>query len=416
MMERKKSEDLVIISLGMAMSYFIYLAVMRELPQPYADYNGHTYVYLSVFTGESWLKGWRTIPYCMWHMCVLALNLLLHVPLEASAAYVSCFFQVFTYFIIYWMIRKYTKAQGSMMGSSGAAAIAAGLSIVQALYFEWLDAGGRFLGTFSINPIHNPTQMAVRPFILLSFALVIDIWGVQRDKGYKGIFFQVENGLKRYYLYLAVVLLLSSMAKPVFAAMFIPAVGLLMLWEWFCSILRKDGSAAAYFKKCLLMLLCAAPTVLYILLQFLSYYIWGETYASSSFILTKWMEVWNMFSENVILSIALGMAFPLFMILIDGRFFIKGDMGRLALAGYFIGVLEAAVMGEGGGKMGQGDYIWPMTCGMLLLWITALLRLVALAGTQTDTKLKRLLVAFAWFLFCAHVLCGALLLREMIGG
>lgn len=416
MMERKKSEDLVVIALGIALCYFIYFAVMKELPDTYSDYNGHTYVYLPVFTGESWLKGWRTIPYCLWHMCVLALNFLLHIPLEASAAYVSCFFQLFAYLVIYWMIRKYTKTQGNMMSSAKAAVIAAGLSIVQALYFSWLDAGGRFLGVFSINPIHNPTQMAVRPFIILSFALVIDIWGVQRDKEYRGIFFKVENGLKRYYIYLAVILLLSAMAKPVFAAMFIPSVGLLMLWEWISCILRKDGSAAAYFKQCLAVLWCAVPTVLYVFLSAASYYIWGGIYqGDSSLVLTKWMEVWKMFSENVILSIGLGMAFPLFVILIDGRFFIKEVMGRLALTGYLIGVLEAAVMGEEG-KLGHADYIWPMMCGMLLLWITALLRLVVLERTQTDTKGKRILVDFGWFLFCAHVLCGILYLKEMIGG
>ncbi|MCM1384168.1 MAG: hypothetical protein NC243_06410 [Lachnoclostridium sp.] len=415
-MERKKREDLAVIAMGIAICYFIYLAVMSELPDTYADYNGHTYVYLPVFTGESFLKGWRTVPYCMWHVCVLALNLLLHIPLEVSVAYVSCFFQLFTYLVIYWMIQKYTWAKGNGIGSVTAAVLAAGLSIIQGLSFSWLDAGGRFLGIFSANPIHNPTQMAVRPFVLLCFALVIDIWGAQKDKGYQGIFFKVENGLRRYYGYLAVILLLSAMAKPVFAAMFIPAVGLLMLWDWIRCILQKDGSAAAYFKQCLAVFFCAVPTVLYVLLSAASYYIWGEIYqGDSSLILTKWMEVWKLYSENVILSIGLGMAFPLFMILIDGRFFIKEAMGRLALTGYLTGVLESAVMGEAN-KLEHANYIWPMMCGMLLLWITALLRLVELERTQTDTKVRRILVDFGWFLFCAHVLCGILYIREMIGG
>lgn len=413
MTDRKKYEDFIIIALGVAMSYFIYVVVMSELPRGFADYNGHLYTYLPVFTGESWLMGWRTVPYCMWHMGVLALNLLLHIPLEASAAYVSCFFQVFTYLVIYWMIRKYTKAQGVAMDRAGAAVIAAGLSIAQPLYFYWLDAG-----TFSMNPLHNPTQMAVRPFILLNFALVIDIWGAQKDKEYRGIFFQVERGLKRYYLYLTALLLLSSMAKPVFAMMFIPAVGLLMLWEWFSRIIRKDGSAASYFKQCMVMLLCAAPTILYGLMSAASYYIFGgEIYqGENSLILTKWMEVWHIFSENVLLSIALNMAFPLFMILIDGSFYRKESMAKLALTGYLVSLLIAAFLSEEREKMGNADYMWPMLCGMLLLWMTALLRLVVLEKTQTDTKTKRILVAFAWFLFCAHVLRGFLCFKEMIGG
>lgn len=414
MMEQKKREDLIVIFFGVAMSYFVYLAVMNQLPQTYADYNGHTYVILPIFTGESWVQGWRSVPYCMWHMCVLALNFLLHIPLEASAAYVSCIFQLLAYFIMYWMIRKYTEAMGSALDPVKAAVISVGLSVAQALYFYWLDAGDRFLGTFSMNPIHNPTQMTVRPFILLSFCLVCDIWGAQKDKNYRGIFFKVENGLKRYYIYLAVVLLLSAAAKPVFAEMFIPAVGLLMLLEWINRIRQRDGSSAAYFRQCLKMLLCAAPTILYILLQFLSFFFWGESFGEDrSFTLTTWMEVWNMFSENVILSIALGMAFPLFMVLIDGCFFAK-DMGKLALTGYLIGVLEAAVMGEGGSRLDHANFIWPMMCGMLLMWMTSILRLLVLERTQTDTKFKKILVDFAWFLFCAHVICGILYMKDLI--
>lgn len=413
-MGQKKSEHLVVIFLGVVLSYYTYLAVMNQLPSLYADYNGHTYVLLPAFTG-SWLQGWKTVPYCLWHICVLVLNLLLHIPLEASAAYVTCFFQMSAYFIMYWMIRRYMESQGIAVSTVKAAVIAAGLSVVQALYIYWLDTGDRFLGTYSMNPLHNPTQIAVRPFILLSFCLVCDIRGAQRDKeGYRGIFFKVENGLTRYYIYLAVVLFLSSVAKPVFAQMFIPAVGLLMLLEWISHIRQKDGRAPACFKQCLLMLLCAVPTLLYILLQFLAFYLWGESYrGESSFILTKWMEVWSMYSENIILSIALGMAFPLFMVLIDVRFFLRG-MGKLALTGYLVGILEAAVMGEGGDKLSHANFIWPMMCGMLLMWIMSTLRLLVLEKTQTDTKAKKLLVDFAWFLFSVHIICGFLYIKDCI--
>lgn len=110
------------------------------------------------------------------------------------------------------------------------------------------------------------------------------------------------------------------MAKPVFAEMFIPAVGIIMLVEWMMRIVRKDESAVGYFRQCLAMLLCSIPALMYILAQFLAFFGGGEQ-ESSLLIFTKWMEVWSMYSENIVLSIILGMAFPVFMILIDGRFF-----------------------------------------------------------------------------------------------
>ena len=415
-MERNKRDDLLVIFLGIILAYLMYLIVLSELSRTLSDYNGHTYIYLPLFKRDSWIEGWKAVPYCMWHLSVLGLNRLLHIPLETSAAYVSSLSQLFAYFVIYWMLRRFTEAKGVALGAGRAAGIAFGLSVAQALYFDWLDTGDRFVGTFSINPVHNPTHMCMRPFALICFCLVCDIWGKQKDEGYKGIFFQVERGLKGYYIYLAAALFLSSMAKPVFAEMFIPAVGLVMLVEWFVRIRRKDGSGSAYFQHCLTTLLCAVPSLVYILLQFLAYFFWGGSYeADGSFMVTKWMEVWRLYTENVTLSIVLGMAFPLFLVLIDGGFFVREDMGRLALTGYAVGLLEAASLGEGGEKLSHGDFLWPMMCGMLLMWMTAMMRLLVLERTQTDSKGKRALVNVAWALFCIHVLCGLLYFKELIG-
>ena len=412
-MEQNKREDCIVIALGIVLAYFMYSVVMNQLPQALTDYNGHAYVFLPLFAQGSWIEGWKAVPYCMWHLCVLAINRLLRIPLEVSAAYVSCFFYLLAYWLMYWMIQKYMAAKSEALSSAKAGAIAFGLSLVQALYCYWLDTGDRFLGTFSINPLFNPTQICVRPFVLLCFCLVCDVWGKQKDDNYRGIFFRVENGLKRYYIYLAVVLLLSAMAKPVFAEMFIPAVGIIMLVEWMMHIVRKDESAVGYFRQCLAMLLCSIPALMYILAQFLAFFGGGEQ-ESSSLIFTKWMEVWSMYSENIVLSIILGMAFPVFMILIDGRFFAKTDMGRLALAGYAVGLLEAAILGEGGDRLSHGNFLWPMMCGMQLVWVVATLRFAELEKNQADTKVKRVLLDFAWVLFGLHILCGFMYIREII--
>lgn len=414
-MEQNKRDNLVAIFLSILLAYLTYLVVLSELPQILSDYNGHTYVYLPMFTKESWIQGWKTVPYCMWHLSVLGLNHILHIPLEVSAAYVSCFFSLLSYYVIYWAVCKITAHAGSKESATKAGMIAFGLCVTQALYFYWLDAGGRFLGSYSMNPIHNPTHMTVRAFSVLCFCLVYDIWGKQKDDSYQGVFFTVERGLKKYYILLAFLLLLSTMAKPTFAEMFIPAVGLCMLGEWIKRIRCKNGSASGYFRHCLYTLLCAVPSLLYILLQFLAYFIWGGSYgADGSLMITKWLEVWSMYSENVALSIALGMAFPLFIFLIDVRFFLKNDLGRLALVGYGVGFLEAALLGEGGGKLSHADFLWPMMSGMLLMWVASTMHLLVLERTQADTKGKRLLLNIAWALFCIHVLCGLIYMKSMI--
>lgn len=323
-MKQTKKENLLAILLSILLAYLTYLVVRSELLRTLADYNGHTYVYLPMFTGKSWVEGLKAVPYCIWHLGVMGLYHGLHIPLEASAAYISVFFCLFSFYVMYWMILRYTASTGSEVNSSKAAVVAFGLSVVQPLYMYWLDTGDRFLGSYSMNPIHNPTQMSVNPLSLLCFCLVYDIWHKQQDDAYKGVFFSMERGLKRPYICLSVILLLSAMTKPTFAEMFIPAVAFIMLAEWIKRIKKKDGSAAVYFKDCLNMLFCAVPTLVFILIAASMYFIFGGSYeADGALVITKWMEVWSMFTENVALSVVLGMAFPLFVHVLCGLLYMK---------------------------------------------------------------------------------------------
>ena len=414
-MKQMKRDHLVAIVLAILLAYLMYYNVIKALPALLSDYNGHTYVYLPLFTGGDWTLGWKTVPYCLWHLSVLGLYHILRIPLEVSSAYMTIFFYLLGFFVAYWIILRFTAYWGKEESTTRAAFIAFGLSVLQPIYIYWMDLGDRFLGSYSMNPIHNPTQMSMRPFAMLCFCFVYDIWNKQQDENYQGIFINMEKGLKRAYICLSVALLLSAMTKPTFAEMFVPAVGLIMLIQWIARIVRKDGSASAYFKHCLHMFYCAIPGLAYVLLAFLGYFIWGGSYgADGGFMITKWLEVWSMFTENVTLSILLGMAFPLFLILIDVRFFLKDSMGRLALVGYIIGFFEAALLGEGGSKLSHGDFIWPMMAGMLLMFMASTLHLLALERTQVDTRLKRILIDIAWAIFWLHVFFGLLYFKSML--
>ena len=413
-LKKEKNDFLIICIWGILLSYLTYVFVLRELEQEMTDYYGHVFVYLPLFNKETWGEGWMAVPYCMWHLVTMFFNRILLIPIEISAAYTGCIFTLFSYLVLYWMFQKITEYAGCRDSSARSCTIAFGMCLVQPLYFHWLDAGAKYIGTFSMNPIHNPTYMCARGFGLVCLCLVSDIWGYQKSKKYRGIFFRVENGLKRYYIYLSIILFLSAMAKPTFAEMFIPAVAFLMLWELLVRLMKKDGSAALYFKHCLMTFVCALPTLLYILMQFLAYFIWGGSYGDGgSLIVTHWLEVWRMFTQNVGLSIVLAMAFPLFMVLINVNYFVKSDLGRLALMGYGIGFFEAALLGEAGGKMDHADFMWPMMSGMLLMYVVSMMRLLILERTQADTRGKRILLAIGWFLFVIHVLYGILYIMQM---
>ncbi|MCR4896638.1 MAG: hypothetical protein K5891_07695 [Lachnospiraceae bacterium] len=436
-MNRKKYENFTMLLPAAVLFALLYRTVMQEIANPLSDVNGHVYVYILGFLQDGFLSGWKEVPYCMWHLPVLFLYKVCGVPLANGAGLVSGFFAALGYLVTYDLIRRYAERRNLGVSPLMSALISFSFSLVQGIYVDFWDAGERFSGIFSMNPLHNPTHMAVRPFAMLCFALVVDLWAVT-EEGKEGLFFPVERDVKKYRILLTVMLFLSAMAKPVFAEMFVPAVAFTMLVRWIAKCTRKE-EGKAYFAECLRMLLCAVPALVYILLQFLAYFMWGGSYGSDGgFTVTSWMEVWSLFSDNVLLSILCGMAFPIYILLLSGKWFLENAMGRLALVGYGIGLLEAALLGEGGVKLSHGDFLWPMMCGMLLWWLAALLRLLELEGLQGATavtapkaadettpardaragaapNLRNALLCGAWLLFLAHVIFGFLYLRTLMG-
>ena len=88
------------------------------------------------------------------------------------------------------------------------------------------------------------------------------------------------------------VLFISATAKPVFAEMFIPAVGIAMLLR--CRSVK-------YLKENLIPAFVAAlPTVIIIFLMYFLYVKVGGSYVDSEgVVITSFLQVWSYFSENI---------------------------------------------------------------------------------------------------------------------
>ena len=406
-MKKTRNDLLIILIFITLLSYFNYIYIMAVLPDHLSDFNGHTYVYLPLFfTRQTFWEGWMAVPYCAWHLLTLFFYKILLIPVDVSAVYSTCVFAAFTYLVFYWMLQKIQLRFELGENNIKMAFVAFCLCIANPLSAFWLDSSA-----FSMNAIYSPTYSCVRGFSLLCFCLVCDIWGKQRDPEYRGIFFPVENGLKKYYVCLSFVLFLSAMAKPTFAEAFIPAVALCMLVTWILRIRCKDGSAKPYFRHCLYTFYCAIPTLIYIFAQYTVYFLLGGSYGGEggSLIITRFLEVWKMYSENVVLSIVFSLAFPLFMLLIDPSHFFKTDMGRLSLVCLVVGFFEAAFLGEDGSKLSYCNFMWPIMSAMLLTYMVSAMRLMVLEKKQSDTTARTVLLSIAWLLFCLHALAGILI-------
>ncbi|MBE5861714.1 MAG: hypothetical protein E7295_02555 [Lachnospiraceae bacterium] len=402
-MKKEKTDVFFLMLFLIALAHLTYVFVMKELAYQFSDYNGHVYVYLPNFLKrDTLLDAWKMVPYCAYHIVTLLFYKLALIPLDVSAAYAAILFAVFSYLAFYWILQRFSVTAKLENGSLKNMVLSFCLCIVQPLNGYWMDAA-----PYSMNPLYNPTYMCARGFSILCFFLVCDIFGRQKSENYCGYFFRVEEGLTKHYVLLGILLFFSAMAKPTYAEMLIPAVAFTMLVEWIYRIARKNGTAKPYFQHCLYMLLCALPTLAYIFLQFAAYFLFGGSYGDGgSLTITKFLEVWSVYSQNVVLALALSLAFPLFMILLDPASFLTSEAGRLSLVCLFISFLEAAFLGESGPKLLHFDFIWPLMSAMLLLFTVSTLRLLSLESHRATTLSRRILLGIAWFLFALHALAG----------
>lgn len=397
--------------LMVVLMYITYFYVMTEI-RGIGDYRDHVYVYPALLSWQSLLSGWSTIPHCLWHLLVKLVACIPAVPIEAAGAYVSAALSGATYLLIAYLLtcvfNHFAKETESGKRNTIVASILSFcLCIIEPIGIYWFSAENQYLGQFSLNPMHNPTHMCTKPFAVLCFMLAVDLLGLLKDSSYKGIFFDTEKGAKRLFVLLSVSLFFSAVAKPTFAEMFIPTVAILMLIEWIERLVKKDD-AKPYFISCLWMLLAAAPAILYGLLSTIGYFLFGGSYGVSEthLVVTGFMESWKLLSDNIIASILLSMGFPLLMIWLDAKYYVTSTFGRIGVLGYVIGMLESSLLGEST-KLSQGNMMWPMMSGMLLLWIVCSARLVVLErNKQSLSKFVNVMLQIAWGLFTLYVLSG----------
>ena len=411
-MNVKKKDFAAAIIFGIITAYIGFAIDKAELANIVSDYTGHVYVYLPMLLDkETFLQGLGAAPYFLWHLVTIIGYKIFGIPLEYAAGYSNALFAVFTYITVYFFVSSLYKRAGRETSSSVIALISFGMCVLQPIAANWTDVWILKVAPITPNPISNPTYMATRGFAVLAFGLIIDIWGKQENDDYKGIFFKVENGLKRYYIALSIVLLLSVMAKPTFVEMFIPAVGIVMLARWIKRIAKKDGSGKAYFKILVTTFLTAVPTIVVVFAQFLMYFIFGGSYGEGgSVVITPFLRVWRMFTDNVGISIILALLFVMFVMLIRTVTFIDSNAGRLALVCFVVSFLQGAFLGEST-KLGHGDFMWPLMSAMFLLFLAALTTLIV-HGEKEDRPFAGALTVTAWTIFALHVSCGVMLIIE----
>ncbi len=277
--------------------------------------------------------------------------------------------------------------------------------------FFGFDYAYRCMGIYTPNPIWNATYLAARPFALICFfegcrmlTRLDDLWR-QRHGGFVEAFFGFPW---RESLPFALSLLLTTLTKPSFTIVIVPTLGILLLAQLIESRGRSLPCAAA---------LCAVmvPTGLDLLFQFFGVFSGTNTMGEETGIGFAFAAVWSNYSKNIPLSILMGMALPIGVLLLNGKEFLKNRCYRVSWYVYLVATGMFLCLYEKGFRMLHANFSWGYMYGMFFVFLMTLVVMIQ-NTVQWRKSFKMVFVLAEWGVFFYHLVCGVNFLLYALQG
>ena len=228
------------------------------------------------------------------------------------------------------------------------------------------------------NPIHNPTILFMRPFGLASIFFYHGFIERIYDRNKKGEY--------KYLLGFSLFMLLSILAKPNFAIVFLPAMGLQTLY---IMIRRKD---IFYGIK---MFLAVVPSLA--LLVFQQMYVTSKTVAFSSFAIK--FGSFSEFTPKEVLFVSL-VTFPVPILLFRFKYLKENIIYQLSLVALIVGWFQMFFLTNGP----SGDFSWGYDVAVQVATFMSLA--VAISDKDKKNYVVKILHWCAYLVFIYQVICG----------
>ena len=225
-------------------------------------------------------------------------------------------------------------------------------------------------------------------------------------RGEDPVFFRGLRTRKWLYALFGAALFVSALAKPTFMFMLLPAGVIWLLIDLVRALLKKDGSWKKVWSFMWRIGCASIPAVVYLLLSYAAFYLWGGTNSDSKVAIYPPFTVWKIFSPNIFKSWVFSMTFPIWMVITNPKYFWKSVESRLAMLGYLVGFTEYAFLVETGSKLEYCSFAWEMTSGMLLVWVVAAAKLVEVTYDTKQSVWRNLSVLGGWALLMLALFNG----------
>lgn len=320
-----------------------------------------------------------------WHG-VVALLIVMGVPSALAAGLASGFYAALACIMAFVVSRMVIGEEQRWLSVASMVVIV----FVTAIYVPWYNPE-IYMGQGSPTVWHNPTYAAVKPFALMSCAV---LYVMIRDR---------RADLSRCIAYGALTLVCLVM-KPSFFQVQAPAVFLYLLIDL---ILNRD---VRFVRNIALSFI---PGILYMLIP-----LWTMLFSSSGGgegVAVGLFVVYGLTSPNRLISILLLLAFPLYATIVLRRdIFTKSSPYLFLLIMLVVGFLEYSLLYEPGERLTHGNFSWGYYLSIFLYWAFMLPLFVKRAFV--DKSLARWVVVLGCILVLAHFASGLLYCKRLTLG
>ncbi len=263
--------------------------------------------------------------------------------------------------------------------------------------FFGFDYAYRCMGIYTPNPIWNATYLATRPFSVICF--------------FEGCRLLEKTGKPfpwKESIPFAVSLFLTTITKPSFTMVIVPAIGLVLLYQLICS----RGKTFWYaFCLCVTMI----PTGLDLIYQFFGVFSGTNVMGEETGIGFAFAKVWSNYSTNIPLSILMGMALPIGVLVLNYKELGKSACYRFAWLNYLVAAGMFLCLYEKGFRLLHANFSWGYMHGMFFVFLITLL-LVIKNTVQWRKSYKVVFVLAEWAVLLYHLGCGINFLAYALQG
>lgn len=375
-----------LVYMGLFIVTFLLFYKQNTEPGFIADNLAHLEFAKRLFTPEN------HISYPVYHITALMLSALFSIPLTLAGAIASSVYIMLCLFVLEYILSLYLP----LLKKSAILFLALTISFLSPIYIPWFN--NLYLGQGGPSVWHNPPCIVEKPFALAVFFFFFWIfYRAPKGFGHFKLF-----GIRIFiapiiYLLFSASLILDNLAKPSFSVIFIPAAGIFLLIE----IIRSKGKG---FLNSFWLALSFLPIFIYLPYQ---YFMRIGKPESISGIEIDLFKVWSTYSPNVFISIVLGLAFPLFVLIVNIK---KIHNDRLLILAWLTGIIamiELSLFALKGADWVYGDFFWGYYIAQLILQTVSLIRFVQYkTDPRKQGKTKLILSSIGIFIYICHLLSG----------